>query len=138
MERYTTREGNEVRVRPEQLEQALARLAQFEDMAQGLDQEQAEIAQRLEQLRSQGVTDLKSVKYAILETNGELSVFPFPANAPASAKDAGVQAKAQYLPVTVVSDGKILTGNLEKVGKDEKWLEKEIIGDEKASVSNFL
>lgn len=37
MERYTTREGNEVRVRPEQLEQALARLAQFEDMAQGLD-----------------------------------------------------------------------------------------------------
>ena len=54
MERYTTREGNEVRVRPEQLEQALARLAQFEDMAQGLDQEQAEIAQRLEQLRSQG------------------------------------------------------------------------------------
>ena len=54
MERYTTREGNEVRVRPEQLEQALARLAQFEDMAQGLDREQAEIAQRLEQLRSQG------------------------------------------------------------------------------------
>ena len=54
MERYTTREGNEVRVRPEQLEQALARLAQFEDMAQGLDREQTEIAQRLEQLRSQG------------------------------------------------------------------------------------
>ena len=54
MERYTTREGNEVRDRPEQLEQALARLAQFEDMAQGLDREQAEIAQRLEQLRSQG------------------------------------------------------------------------------------
>lgn len=54
MERYTTREGNEVRVQPEQLEQALARLAQFEDMAQGLDREQAEIAQRLEQLRSQG------------------------------------------------------------------------------------
>ena len=54
MERYTTREGNEVRVRPEQLEQARARLAQFEDMAQGLDREQAEIAQRLEQLRSQG------------------------------------------------------------------------------------
>ena len=54
MERYTTREGNEVRVQPEQLEQALARLAQFEDMAQGLDREQAEIAQRLDQLRSQG------------------------------------------------------------------------------------
>ena len=54
MQRYTTREGNEVRVRPEQLEQALSRLAQFEDMAQGLDREQAEIAQRLEQLRSQG------------------------------------------------------------------------------------
>ena len=79
-------------------------------------------------LRQKNILDPRTVQYAILETNGELSVFPFPANAPASAKDAGVQAKAQYLPVTVVSDGKILTGNLKKAGKDEKWLENVLSG----------
>ena len=79
-------------------------------------------------LRQKNILDPRTVQYAILETNGELSVFPFPANAPASAKDAGVQAKAQYLPVTVVSDGKILTGNLKKVGKNEKWLENVLSG----------
>ena len=52
-------------------------------------------------LRQKNILDPRTVQYAILETNGELSVFPFPANAPASAKDAGVQAKAQYLPVTI-------------------------------------
>ena len=54
MERYTVRAGGAVSVPPEQLEAALERLARFEDMVQGLDREQAEIAQRLEQLRSQG------------------------------------------------------------------------------------
>ena len=54
MERYTAREGEQVRVRPERLEEALDRLARFEDMVQGLDREQAEIARRLEQLRGQG------------------------------------------------------------------------------------
>jgi uncharacterized membrane protein YcaP (DUF421 family) len=32
----------------------------------------------IEELRAQGVTDLKSVKYAVLETNGQLSVLLYP------------------------------------------------------------
>ena len=54
MERFTVREGKAVRVQPERLEEALIQLARFEDMAQGLEQEQEEIVQRLAQLREQG------------------------------------------------------------------------------------
>ena len=54
MERYTTREGKAVRVPPDQLEAALERLARFEDMALGLEQERADIAQKLAALREQG------------------------------------------------------------------------------------
>jgi len=75
-------------------------------------------------LREKDVLDLRAVQYAILETNGNLSVFPYPKEKPASAKEAGVQVKRQYLPVTVISDGEIMTKNLEKAGKDTAWVQK--------------
>ena len=75
-------------------------------------------------LREKDVLDLQSVQYAILETNGNLSVFPYPKEKPASAKEAGVQVKKQYLPITLVSDGKILRSNLKKAGKTTAWVQK--------------
>ena len=75
-------------------------------------------------LREKDVLDLQSVQYAILETNGNLSVFPYPKEKPASAKEAGVQVKKQYLPVTIISDGEILTKNLAKAGKNKAWVQK--------------
>ena len=73
-------------------------------------------------LREKDVLDPRAVQYAILETNGNLSVFPFPKERPASAKEAGIQAKRQYLPITLVSDGKLLRKNLALAGKDEAWV----------------
>ena len=54
MERHTVRAGGAVSVPPDQLEAALERLARFEDMALGLEQEQGDIAARLAALRAQG------------------------------------------------------------------------------------
>ena len=73
-------------------------------------------------LREKDVLDLQSVQYAILETNGNLSVFPYPKEKPASAKAAGVQVKKQFFPVTIISDGKLLRENLKVANKDEKWV----------------
>ena len=75
-------------------------------------------------LREKDVLDLQSVQYAILETSGNLSVFPYPKEKPASAKDAGIRAKKQYLPLTVISDGTLIEENLRKAGKDRKWLDR--------------
>ena len=75
-------------------------------------------------LREKDVLDLQAVQFAILETNGNLSVFPYPKEKPASAADAGIQARKQYLPVTVISDGKLLRENLKLAGKDEHWLQR--------------
>ena len=75
-------------------------------------------------LREKDVLDIRTVQYAILETDGNLSVFPFPKEKPAIAKDAGIQAKAQYLPITVVEDGYLSKDNLRIAGKDETWLKK--------------
>ena len=76
------------------------------------------------QLRQKDVLDIRQVQFAILETDGNLSVFPYPAYVPASAKDAGVKAGKQYLPITIVEDGSLCRENLKLVGKDRTWVEK--------------
>lgn len=76
------------------------------------------------QLRAKDVLDIRTVQFAILETSGDLSVFPYPKEKPASAKDAGVQAGKQHLPVTVVEDGYLSRENLARANKDETWLQK--------------
>ena len=86
-------------------------------------------------LREKDVLDLQAVQYAILETNGNLSVFPFPKEKPASAREAGVQVKRQYLPVTIISDGEILTKNLSKAGKDEAWVQK-VLQQQQATIED--
>ena len=75
-------------------------------------------------LREKDVLDIQTVQFAILETDGQLSVFPYPKDCPASAKDAGIEAKKQFLPITVIEDGYLSAENLKKAGKDEAWVEK--------------
>ncbi len=76
-----------------------------------------------EHLREKDVLDLGQVQYAILETNGQISVFPFPQYQPASAQDAGLHPASRHLPVTVISDGKLQKDNLLLTGKNRAWLE---------------
>ena len=75
-------------------------------------------------LREKDILDLQSVQYAILETNGNLSVFPYPEEMPASAKEAGIQVGQQYLPVTIIGDGHLYKENLAIAQKDEKWVQR--------------
>ena len=74
-------------------------------------------------LREKDVLDLGSVQYAILETNGNLSVFPYPKEMPASARDAGILVRQQFLPITIIEDGYLLRDNLIPAKKDDKWVQ---------------
>lgn len=73
-------------------------------------------------LRAKDVLDVRTVQYAILETDGTLSVFPFALKKPASAQDAQVQVKQETLPLTLIEDGTVLRQNLQLSGKSEGWL----------------
>jgi uncharacterized membrane protein YcaP (DUF421 family) len=85
--------------------------------------------------REKDVLDLRAVQYAILETNGNLSVFPYPKEKPASAKEAGIQVNKQYLPVTIVSDGKLMEKNLQKANKDAAWVRR-VLEERQADLKN--
>ena len=89
-------------------------------------------------LREKDVLDVSTVQYAILETGGNLSVFPYPEYRPAEAVDAGIPVQEQNLPITVISDGTVMAENLKKAGKDMKWLEK-VLKEHKSTVkTTFL
>ena len=85
-------------------------------------------------LREKDILDLRTVQYAILETNGNLSVFPFPAEVAPSAKDLKVHPGERYLPVTVIADGHLYGENLALTGRDEKWM-RGILGNYRATVA---
>ena len=74
-------------------------------------------------LRQKDVLDPKAVQYAILETDGSLSVFPYPKERPATAKEAGIPTKKQHLPYTIIEDGYLSRDNLRLAGKNEDWLD---------------
>lgn len=88
-------------------------------------------------LREKDVLDVSLVQFAILETDGKLSVFPFPKARPAAASDAGVQTKKQYLPVTVIEDGYLSRENLRRAGKDEGWVNR-VLRQQGATRKNTL
>ena len=73
-------------------------------------------------LRSKDILDITQVQFAILETDGSLSVFPFPSQRPASAKDAGIPVKRQRIPITIIGDGYLYRENLALAGKDREWV----------------
>ena len=80
----------------------------------------------MEELRIQGYTDFRAIKFALLETNGQLSVLPFAADKPVTAAQMGISAEETGLPLVLVSDGRLLEHNLKGSGYEHVWLEKQL------------
>jgi len=81
------------------------------------------ISDLLEQLRINNFPNIADVDYAILETNGQLSVIPKSQKRPLNPEDMDIKTDYEGLPIDIILDGKVLTDNLKKSGKDYRWLE---------------
>ena len=80
-----------------------------------------------EQLRSQGVSRWQDVKYAVLETSGQLSLLLYPDAQPATPKQLGKRVPDDLsLQRILINDGRVLTENLRKAGLNEDWLQKQL------------
>ena len=88
-------------------------------------------------LRQKDVLCVSDVQFAILETDGSLSVFPYPAQRPATAREAGIHPKKQHLPISIIEDGWISRENLTKAGKDRAWVDK-VLRQHSATVKDTL
>ena len=97
----------------------------------GKIQEKALIKERFtinelqERLRGQNIVNLSDVEFAILETNGEITVIEKPNKRNTIPEDFGIMPEYEGIPYDLVVDGKIMYENLDKIGKDYNWLKKQ-------------
>jgi len=80
----------------------------------------------LEQLRKKGVTDLQSVRYAILETDGKITPILSSMHQPVTPKDMQLSVQETGYPVLVINEGRVLTDNLRYLGLSEQWLHEQL------------
>ena len=76
--------------------------------------------------REQGYFDLDEIQTAVFEHNGKLSILPKSARRPATPEDLGIKVKSAHIGVEVIMDGRIMGENLSRIGKGEKWLQKQL------------
>ncbi|TLS37782.1 DUF421 domain-containing protein [Pseudalkalibacillus caeni] len=77
-------------------------------------------------LRQKNVFSLREVEFAILETNGSISVLKKPEYGTPTNKDLNIPIKPVYLPVAFISDGCVDEGNLKKAGLTREWLDQQL------------
>lgn len=97
-----------------------------------LKKERISIEELLEELRSQGYFNIKDVQYAILETDGDLSIIPSP------SYDSSKIPNFKHLPLPVIIDGKIIKSNLNELNKDDKWILKTLKSNNIKSIKDVL
>ncbi len=79
-----------------------------------------------EALRIAGYFSIDDIAFAIVETNGNLSILPNSSCTPPTAADMNIQTDKSYVNLILINDGKIITENLDYFGLDETFLRKSL------------
>ena len=79
-----------------------------------------------QELRNQGILDIASVEYAVLETNGRLNIILTPEQQPVTATQMGVTPDDTGYFSILINNGRIIDKNLKRMGRDERWLQKQL------------
>ena len=85
-------------------------------------------------LRLNGFFLLNQVRFAILEPNGQLSVIPYHRSETPSFEDLAIETDEPGFTVVIIDDGILDKKALNAIGKNEKWLKREL---EKRKITSF-
>lgn len=85
-----------------------------------------DLNQLLSMLRQQGYFSLREIDYAVLETNGMISVLPKRPYGKPTRGDLGLHGAGGSVPVTLILDGRLQADNLGKATLSEQWLRQQL------------
>lgn len=91
-----------------------------------LKKESVNVNDFLEELRVKNVFNVADVEFAMLETDGQISVQMKSQKSPITPSDLNIPTKYQGLSANLIIDGKLMNENLKLVNLDEKWLKDEL------------
>lgn len=90
-----------------------------------------------EELRMNGYSTVADIEYAILETNGEISIIPKAKARPITPGDVGIKVEETSLHKNIIKDGCLEQVSLKEIKRDEAWLE-DILKKEKTDIKNVF
>lgn len=99
-----------------------------------LKKERFNVNDLLEELRLNGVFDITDVEFAILETNGKISVQLKSQKEPITPASLNIPTQYKGLSANLIIDGKVMEDNLKLVNLDKNWLINEL---KKRNISSF-
>ena len=70
--------------------------------------------------------NLADVEYAILETSGQVTVIQKPEKRNTIPEDFNIIPEYEGITYDLVVDGRVMYKNLEKIGKNYQWLQREL------------
>lgn len=85
-----------------------------------------ELSEFLMLCRQAGYFHLDSVQTAIFEYNGKLSVLPTADTHPVTPKELNIKTEQDFAETEIIMDGRILEGNLKRMGLDVTWLKRQL------------
>ena len=90
-----------------------------------------------EHLREKDVIDLSTVQYAILETDGQISVLLQSNDQPLTPRDLAISVEESSIPYTLISGGKLLKHNLMLSGYNKSWIDR-ILKKNKCDIADIF
>ena len=91
-------------------------------LSQALKKAKMDVNELLMQLRVAGYFDLTQIDEVILETNGNVSIFPKTKYRPTIVDDLSIQPQIEKPLISLVINGQLLKNQLRFIHQDEKWL----------------
>ena len=91
-----------------------------------LKKEKITINELQERLRQNNIFSIGDVEYAILETSGQISVIQKPEQRTTIPEDFHILPDYEGIPYDLIIDGKVMHENIQAIGRDERWLKKEV------------
>ena len=93
---------------------------------QNMKKAKLELSEFMVLCRQEGYFNLNDIQTAIFEYNGRLTVLPKSTKRPMNPTDMNLVPSPETISTEVIMDGRILNDNLNRMGLNVNWLEKEL------------
>lgn len=88
----------------------------------------------VKELRLQGILNIKNVQFAIIETNGKLSIVTVANERGIKVSDLAIKAQEEKLQFVLISGGKLKKDNLQHINKNQQWIDQQL---EKENINSY-
>ena len=93
---------------------------------QNMKKAKLDLSEFLVMCRQEGYFNINDIQTAVFEYNGKLTVLPVSGKRPLNPDDMNLSPQQEYINTEIIMDGRVMSGNLKRMGLDKIWLQKQL------------